>query len=152
MIQTTVDIYCDGACSHNPGVGGWGVVFVWQNTTTELYGYEADSTNNRMELLAAINALVAIKNDTQINMYTDSMYVQKGITEWINNWKRTNWKNGKIKNIDLWQTLDSLASKKQIKWYWIKGHAGYKYNEIADRLATNAIKEYMLHFIDKKNF
>jgi ribonuclease HI len=133
-------IYCDGACSHNPGAGGWGAVLLWGIHRKDISGYEDCTTNNRMELTAAIQALSEIKRDIIIEVYTDSTYLKNGITLWLEQWKISNWKKGKIKNIDLWQKLDNLATGKTISWHWVKSHAGNKYNEEADKLAKNAIK------------
>lgn len=134
-----VIIHTDGACSGNPGPGGWGAVLEYGKHKKEISGGEKETTNNRMELMAVIEALKIIKKPCNIEIYTDSTYVQKGITEWINNWKKKGWK--KIKNIDLWQELDELASKYEISWHWIKAHAGHDGNERADQLARNAIKK-----------
>ncbi len=138
-----IEIYSDGACSGNPGAGGWGAVLLYKQHQKEIYGHEKDTTNNRMELRAVIEALKTIKkSDCEIIVYTDSKYVQTGISEWIHNWKKNGWKNASkkpIKNVDLWQDLDQQASKHNIKWMWVKGHNGNKYNEIADQLACNAI-------------
>lgn len=142
----TIDIYTDGACKGNPGVGGWGALLKYQNKEKTLLGAEANTTNNRMELLAPINALASLKEKCQVNLYTDSTYVQKGITEWINNWKKRNWQTAAKKpvlNKDLWQQLDKLNQQHQVDWQWVKGHAGNAGNEIADSLANQAITEYL---------
>lgn len=132
-----VTIHSDGACKGNPGVGGWGATLEYKGHIKEIYGKEAHTTNNRMELTAVIEALKCLKQKCDIHIYTDSQYVQKGITEWIHNWKRKNWHN--VKNVDLWQTLDSLVAKQQITWHWVRGHSGHSGNERADALANLAI-------------
>lgn len=137
----SIIIYTDGACSGNPGPGGWGAILIWKDTIKEIFGYMPNTTNNQMELTAAIEALKAVKKEVPIKIYTDSEYVKKGITEWIHGWKKSNWKNGKVKNIELWQQLDALSSKFQIEWHWVRGHDGNKYNELADSLARKAIEE-----------
>lgn len=134
-----VTIYCDGACSGNPGPGGWGVVLLFGKHKKELYGYEQSSTNNRMELTAAIMGVAAVKKPMKIAVYTDSMYLRRGITEWIKKWKHNNWNNGKVKNKDLWEHLDSLCLMHKITWHWVAGHSGDYYNELADSLARRAI-------------
>lgn len=146
----SVQIYCDGACSHNPGIGGWGAVLLWKQQVKEIYGYEKKTTNNRMELCAAINALKVIKKATHIDVYTDSMYLKNGITQWIHSWKHNNWKQGKVKNIDLWKELDTLSNAMNITWHWIKGHADNEYNNRADYLAKNAICEYHRKLCDSE--
>ena len=137
-------IYTDGACSGNPGPGGWGaVIFDNDNNQTNISGKEKNTTNNRMEILAAIMALKKIKSNSQITIYTDSTYVKNGITEWMFNWKKNDWKTaGKkpVKNKDLWIKLDKLCEKNKVSWKWVKGHATNKYNNLADQLATSAIK------------
>ncbi|MDB2353799.1 ribonuclease HI [Candidatus Pelagibacter bacterium] len=137
-------IYTDGACSGNPGPGGWGaVIFDNDNNQTNISGKEKNTTNNRMELLAAIMALKKIKSNSQITIYTDSTYVKNGITEWMFNWKKNDWKTASkkpVKNKDLWIKLDKLCEKNKVSWKWVKGHATNKYNNLADQLATSAIK------------
>ena len=137
----TIIIYTDGACSGNPGPGGWGAVLLWHGRSKKINGFEAESTNNRMELQAVISALNAVKRDVPIEIYTDSQYVKNGITIWIKKWRTNNWNNGKVKNIDLWHELDEVAKDFKISWHWVKGHAGNKYNEEADRLARLAIED-----------
>ena len=132
--------YTDGACSGNPGPGGWGVLLVAREgdtvlKTRELSGGEAKTTNNRMELLAAITALETLSKDTAVTVVTDSAYVKDGITKWIYSWKKTDWKKGKVKNVDLWQRLDAAAARHDVTWEWVKGHAGHPENEKADELA-----------------
>ncbi|CAG7589748.1 MAG: ribonuclease HI [Candidatus Midichloria sp.] len=135
-------IYCDGACSGNPGKGGWGAILIWKETTKEISGFEENTTNNRMELTAAIEALKAIKRNVKVEVYTDSKYLCNGITNWIQKWKKNNWcsKNKLIKNVDLWQDLELLSSNLNVSWHWIRGHNGDVHNEKADKLATTAIK------------
>ena len=137
-------IYTDGACSGNPGPGGWGaVIFDNDNNQTNISGKEKNTTNNRMEILAAIMALKKIKSNSQITIYTDSTYVKNGITEWMFNWKKNDWKTASkkpVKNKDLWIKLDKLCEKNKVSWRWVKGHATNKYNNLADQLATSAIK------------
>jgi ribonuclease HI len=138
-----VRIYTDGACKGNPGAGGWGALLQLDGREKELCGGESDTTNNRMELTAVIRALEALKRPCEIDLYTDSQYVQKGISEWIVSWKRRGWKTaGKkpVKNIDLWLELDRLAGGHAIRWHWVKGHAGHPENERADQLANQGIE------------
>ncbi|AIF80573.1 ribonuclease H [endosymbiont of Acanthamoeba sp. UWC8] len=139
-MQKFLVIYCDGACSGNPGPGGWGAVLIWGDSIKEISGYENTSTNNRMELTAAIEALKQVSRPVKIKIYTDSTYVMRGITDWISTWKRNKWNGGKIKNVDLWQKLDDISQKFIIEWNWVRGHSGDKYNEIADKLARQAIE------------
>jgi ribonuclease HI len=139
----TVDIYTDGACSGNPGPGGWGAILRYDGREKELFGYDAATTNNRMELMAVIEALRSLKRSIPVRVHTDSQYVQKGMTEWIHGWKRRGWKTaGKepVKNEDLWRTLDALATTHAIQWFWVKGHAGHPENERADELARRGIE------------
>ena len=137
-------IYTDGACSGNPGPGGWGAVIIDEkNNQIELSGSEKSTTNNRMELLAPIKALKKIKKEANITIFTDSTYLKNGITEWIKKWEINGWKSANkkpIKNKDLWQDLNKLTQKKDITWKWVKAHAGNPLNELADQLATKAIK------------
>ncbi len=135
-------IYTDGACKGNPGPGGWGVVIIENNIETELYGKETNTTNNIMEMTAAIKGLQFFKLKRNITLYTDSNYLKLGITKWINGWKRNNWINSKkeqVKNKSYWITLDKLNNLHNIEWKWVKAHSGDKYNERADKLATTAI-------------
>ena len=139
-----VDIFTDGACRHNPGPGGWGAILKNKSATKELYGGEIDTTNNQMELLAAIKALQSLKRPCRVNLYTDSNYVKQGITEWIVKWKSNGFRNTKKKpvlNSDLWKQLDALNSMHQVQWYWIKGHSGHPENERADALANKGVDE-----------
>ena len=144
--ETTINIYADGGCRGNPGPGGWGVLLQAGALEKELCGGEHETTNNRMELTAVIRSLEALKRPSSVNVHTDSQYVQKGISEWIHNWKRNGWRTADkkpVKNADLWQTLDSLAKQHQIKWIWVKGHAGHPGNERADALANRGIDELL---------
>jgi ribonuclease HI len=139
-----VRIYTDGACKGNPGPGGWGAILQMGDETKELFGGEPQTTNNRMELTAVIRALEALKRPCQIEVYTDSQYVQKGISEWLPDWKRRAWRTADkkpVKNVDLWQELDRLAGVHRIAWYWVKGHAGHPENERADELANRGVEE-----------
>ena len=125
MASPVVEIYTDGACRGNPGPGGWGVLLRYNSQEKELWGGEADTTNNRMELMAAIRALEALKRPSQVKLYTDSIYVMKGITEWIHDWKRKGWRTADkkaVKNADLWRQLDELRAKHDIEWHWVRGH------------------------------
>jgi len=138
-----ISIYTDGACSGNPGPGGWGAVLIYGEKEKHISGSDTETTNNRMELMAAISALESVKEKCEIDLYTDSKYVLQGITEWLPNWKAKGWKGANkkpIKNVDLWQRLDETNAQHHVKWHWVKGHNGNKYNEIADTLATTAIK------------
>ena len=135
-------VYTDGACKGNPGPGGWGALLIYKDKQKEMFGGEENTTNNRMELLAAINALASLKRDCRLTLYTDSQYVRKGITEWIINWKKRNWRTAAkkpVKNADLWQRLDSEVKKHNVHWVWVKGHAGNVGNEKADELANRGI-------------
>jgi len=137
-----VEIYADGACKGNPGPGGWGALLRAGGTERELYGGEPDTTNNRMELTAVIRALEALKRRCKVRLYTDSQYVQKGISQWIHDWKRRGWRTADkkpVKNEDLWRRLDELAGAHQVEWHWVRGHAGHPENERADELANKAI-------------
>lgn len=144
MIEKTVHIFTDGACKGNPGIGGWGVLMRYGTHQKELFGGEKETTNNQMELTAVIQGLSALKKDFSGNViiYTDSQYVQKGMTEWIFNWKKNGWKNSAKKpvaNANLWQKLDELSQQYKIQWKWVKGHSGHPENEIADKLANKGI-------------
>ncbi len=134
-----VRIYTDGACKGNPGPGGWGALLRWGAHERELYGGEPSTTNNRMELTAAIRALAALEGRSEVELYTDSEYVMKGITEWLAAWKRRGWKTADrkpVKNVDLWHELDALAQRHAVRWHWVRGHAGHPENERADALAN----------------
>lgn len=138
----TVEIFTDGACSGNPGKGGWGAILRFKDRVKELSGFEAETTNNRMELTAVIKALEALKFPCKVILTTDSLYVAKGITAWLPEWKMKGWRTANkkpVKNADLWQALDKLASVHEIEWLWVKGHTGHAENERCDELATKAI-------------
>ena len=140
----TIEIFTDGACRGNPGPGGWGVLLRSGDRQKELWGGESETTNNRMELLAAIEGLGALDRPSRVILTTDSQYVRQGITRWINNWKRRGWKTSDkqpVKNQDLWQRLDALAAMHQVEWLWVKGHSGHKENERVDELANRGIDE-----------
>jgi ribonuclease HI len=137
-----VDIYTDGACSGNPGPGGWGAILRSGPHEKEIWGGEPATTNNRMELLAVIRALNSLKRPVQARVYTDSQYVQKGISEWIHGWKARGWKTAAkepVKNADLWRELDAAAGRHQVKWLWVRGHSGHPENERADELARRGV-------------
>ena len=143
MSEDTIDIYTDGACSGNPGPGGWGALLRLGDQEKELCGGEAATTNNRMEMMAVIEGLRALKREMRVRVHTDSQYVQKGITEWISGWKRRGWKTADkkpVKNVDLWQMLEREAARHQVEWFWVKGHAGHVDNERADALARRGVE------------
>jgi len=138
-----VQIYTDGACSGNPGPGGWAAILVHGEVEKELMGGEEDTTNNRMEMMAAISGLEALKSPCQVELYTDSTYVQKGMMEWLPGWKARGWKTADkkpVKNADLWMRLEDAASRHTVKWHWVRGHNGHDMNERVDKLAVAAIK------------
>ncbi len=140
--MTQVTIYTDGACSGNPGPGGWGAILISGEHRKELHGGDPATTNNRMELQAAVSALDALKSASSVDLYTDSTYVRDGITKWINNWKRNGWKTAAkkpVKNEELWRALDEATSRHEIRWHWVKGHAGHPENERADELARAGV-------------
>lgn len=145
-IKPHVKIYTDGACSGNPGPGGWGALLQFGKHEKELSGAERRTTNNRMEITAAVMALRALKEPCLVDLYTDSEYLKKGITEWIANWKKLGWRRGSpgktkpLANADLWKELDQAISTHQVNWHWVKGHAGFPGNERADKLAVRAMK------------
>lgn len=144
--MSRVTIYTDGACRGNPGPGGWGAILVASSRERTLYGGVRQTTNNRMELTAAIEALKALKRQCEVDVYTDSQYVRNGITAWLPNWKARNWKTAArtpVKNADLWRELDTLAVRHDIRWHWVKGHAGHPGNERADALANRGIDELL---------
>ena len=145
--MTAIEIFTDGACSGNPGAGGWGVILRCGETEKELSGGEAQTTNNRMELTAVIEALKALKRECEITLYTDSRYVMDGVNEWMPNWKKNGWKTtnkkSAVKNLELWQELDSLLPRHKIKWVWVKGHNGHPENERVDKLARDAAKSFL---------
>jgi ribonuclease HI len=139
-----VEIYTDGACSGNPGPGGWGALLRYNGHEKELCGGEAETTNNRMEMMAVIKALEALKKPSQVKIYTDSKYVMQGITEWLEGWKARGWKTASkkpVKNQDLWQEIDLVVNKHSVKFEWVKGHAGHPENERADELARSGIPQ-----------
>ena len=143
-MSDVIEVFTDGACRGNPGPGGWGVLLRYNNHEKRLYGAEAETTNNRMELMAVIQALESLKRDCKVKLTSDSQYVLKGITEWMENWKKRNWKTAAkkpVKNVDLWQRLDQARQIHDIEWHWVKGHSGHIENEIADELANQAIDE-----------
>lgn len=138
-----VEIYTDGACRGNPGPGGWGVLMIYQGQERELCGGEAHTTNNRMELTAAIEALRALKRSCEVTLFTDSEYLRRGITEWLPVWHRRGWRTADrkpVKNVDLWQALDGLVANHRIEWHWVKGHSGHAGNERADALANAGLE------------
>jgi len=144
MSDEVVEIFTDGACRGNPGPGGWGFVLRYKNKEKESYGGELATTNNRMELMAVIKALEALTRPSRVSLYTDSQYVQKGISEWIHSWKRKGWKTADkkpVKNEDLWRRLDELAAQHAVEWHWVRGHAGHPENERADKLANKGIPD-----------
>lgn len=139
-----VEIFTDGACRGNPGPGGWGVLMRFGSVERELYGGDADTTNNRMELQAAIEGLKSLKERCKVTLTTDSIYVKNGITSWMNGWKKKGWKTAArkpVKNVDLWQALDEQNQRHNVQWEWVKGHSGHRENEIADLLANRGIDE-----------
>lgn len=141
-----VVIYTDGACSGNPGPGGWGVLLRWKDVEKELNGGEKDTTNNRMELMAAIQGLESLKRGVSIELYTDSTYVRDGITKWIHGWKKNGWRTAAkkpVKNADLWQRLEAAVGDHDVSWHWVKGHAGHPDNERADTLARAGIDQIL---------
>ena len=143
--ENIIELFSDGACKGNPGLGGWGVLIKNSKTLNELKGSQQQTTNNRMELIAVIEGLKSIKKHSHIQITTDSMYVKNGINEWINNWKKNGWRTAAkkpVKNKDLWQELDELVQNYSIKWLWVKGHSGHHGNERADQLANEAIEEF----------
>lgn len=142
MSSKDVTIYTDGACSGNPGAGGWAAVILLQDQRKDIFGRAEDTTNNKMELIAVINGLKALKTSCNINLYTDSLYIKNGIIAWIKKWKINGWRTSNkkpVKNMELWKALDEISSQHQINWHWVKAHNGDKYNEAADTLARKAI-------------
>jgi ribonuclease HI len=137
-----LQVFCDGACSKNPGPGGWAAIVINNSQViSSVSGYEKSTTNNRMELIAAIEGItVGSKSSCEMTLITDSIYVKDGITKWIFNWRKTNWKNNTVKNIDLWQRLSNITYKYKVEWQWVKGHSGNKYNEMVDYMAREQIK------------
>ncbi len=145
--MATIDIYTDGACSGNPGPGGWGALMISGGHEKELYGGDVLTTNNRMELTAAIEALEALKRPSQVAIHTDSTYLRDGITKWIHNWKRNGWRTSDkkpVKNVDLWERLDAALARHEIEWHWVKGHSGHPENDRADALARMGMQPYKL--------
>ena len=150
--EKRIAIWTDGACLGNPGPGGWGAVLIAGEHEKDLKGGEADTTNNRMELTAAIEALDALKRPSVVDLHTDSQYVKGGITGWIHGWKRNGWKTADkkpVKNVDLWQRLDTALQRHKVTWHWVKGHAGNEENERADQLAREGMAPYK---VKKKSF
>jgi ribonuclease HI len=147
MTQTpAVVIYTDGACSGNPGPGGWGAILMSGAHRKEINGGEATTTNNRMELMAAISALEALKKPSRVDLHTDSEYVKKGIGEWIHGWKQRGWKTADkkpVKNVELWQRLDAARARHEVHWHWVRGHAGHAENERADELAREGMRPFL---------
>ena len=146
MQENRVVVYTDGACRGNPGIGGWGAILQFRDKQRELKGAAVQTTNNRMELMAAIKALETLKRPCQVELHTDSQYLRLGITRWLQNWKQKNWKTSNrraVKNQDLWQQLDAEAVRHQMNWLWVKAHAGVPGNERADALANAAIDEFL---------
>ncbi len=140
-----VEIFTDGACSGNPGPGGWGAILRYGEVEKEISGGAANTTNNQMELMAAINALEALSRPCRVNLHTDSQYVKNGITQWMKGWVRNGWKTAAkkpVKNADLWKQLDAAVKRHEVKWHWVKGHAGHPDNERADELARTAMAPY----------
>jgi ribonuclease HI len=145
--MSRVEIWTDGACSGNPGPGGWGAILLFGNHRKELSGGEAATTNNRMELMAAISALEALTRDCAVDLYTDSNYLRGGITGWMTNWKRNGWRTADkkpVKNVELWQRLDEAAKAHDVAWHWVKGHAGTELNERADELAREGMRPFLI--------
>lgn len=144
MADKIIEIFTDGACRGNPGPGGWGALLRYDGKEKELYGGEAETTNNRMELMAAIKALESLTRRSEVRLTTDSEYVKNGITQWIVNWKKRGWRTASkkpVKNTDLWQRLDKVASEHNISWHWVRGHTGHPENERADQLANRGVDE-----------
>ncbi len=144
MRRKMIEIFTDGACRGNPGPGGWGVLLRYNGREKELWGGEPETTNNRMELTAAIRALEALNQSCEVDLFTDSVYVRDGITRWLPNWKRKGWKTASrkpVKNQDLWQELDAAASRHSVRWHWVEGHSGHEGNERADALANRGADE-----------
>lgn len=142
----SVEIYTDGACRGNPGPGGWGALLIYNGKERELHGGEPATTNNRMELLAAIRALETLREPCRVQLYTDSDYLRRGISEWLPAWKRRGWRTSSrkpVKNVDLWQRLDALAQAHRVEWHWVRGHSGHPQNERADGLANLGIDEML---------
>lgn len=146
-MKEQIEIFTDGACRGNPGPGGWGVLLRYQGKERTLHGGEAETTNNRMELMAAIIGLESLKESCKVTLTTDSKYVMSGITDWINNWKKRGWKTASrksVKNEDLWRRLDDVNQQHEIHWQWVKGHSGHRENELVDALANRGVDELLL--------
>ncbi len=144
MSEDQIELFTDGACRGNPGPGGWGALLRFGGTEKELFGGEAETTNNRMELMAAIRGLESLTRPCRVRLTTDSQYVMKGVTEWMDNWKRRGWKTAAkkpVKNVDLWQRLDKALAPHEVEWQWVRGHTGHVENERADELANRGIDE-----------
>ncbi len=144
--MSAVDLWTDGACRGNPGPGGWAALLIAGKHDKELMGAELETTNNRMELTAAIRGLEALKRACRVRLHTDSEYVKRGVTEWLEDWKRRGWKTADkkpVKNLDLWEQMDALTGKHDIEWHWVRGHSGVPENERVDQLANRAIDEMM---------
>ena len=147
MTNDMVEIFTDGACRGNPGPGGWGLLLRYKGNEKQLKGAEKETTNNRMELMAAIMGLESLTRDAKVMLTTDSTYVKNGINQWIHNWKKNGWKTAAkkpVKNVDLWQRLDQAIAEHDVSWAWVKGHSGHRENEIADQLANDAIDEMLV--------
>ena len=145
--MSQVELFTDGACKGNPGPGGWGVLLRYKDTEKELFGGEAETTNNRMELQAVIEGLNALTRPCTVLITTDSSYVKNGMQSWLVNWKKNNWRTAAkkpVKNADLWQQLDQMVSKHDVEWHWVKGHSGHRENEIADALANKGCEPYLI--------
>ena len=145
MTANKVIVHTDGACSGNPGPGGWGAILDYNGTRKELFGGEGQTTNNRMELMGAISALEALKRPCEVEMHVDSQYVKDGITKWIHGWKKNGWKTADkkpVKNAELWQRLDDALKLHKVSWHWVKGHAGHDHNERADELARSGMAPF----------
>ena len=143
-MSDSVEMFTDGACKGNPGPGGWGVLMIFKGVEKELWGGERETTNNRMELMAAIQGLMALKRECEVVLTTDSQYVMKGISEWMVNWKKRGWKTAAkepVKNADLWQLLDEQVNRHKVTWKWVRGHIGHPCNERADQLANRGVDE-----------
>ena len=146
-MSDAVDLYTDGACSGNPGPGGWGVLMLYKGNEKELCGGEPATTNNRMELMAAIQGLESLKRGVKVRVHTDSTYVKDGITKWIHGWKRNGWKNAQkkpVKNAELWQRLETAIERHEVSWHWVKGHSDHPENDRADALARQGMAPYLL--------
>lgn len=144
--STAVEIFTDGACKGNPGPGGWGALLRYKGQEKSLFGGELDTTNNRMEMMAVIEALRSLKRPCEVKLTTDSVYVKNGITDWIGNWKKRGWKTAAkkpVKNVDLWKQLDQECARHKIEWHWVKGHSGHRENEIADQLANQGVEQVL---------